>query len=123
MFSFYTDGEPVKIADNPLLFGNKKIITGTIHAGVATNAFIYFDGTDWKTAVTNDAQGINGTYLTILGLAISTGGFTAGKWYYKNNSTGALTDTFSEGFQVIGFAISATELMLMFFPALMELNV
>lgn len=90
-------------------------LTGqTINAGVSVGDAVYFDGTNWKEAISGiRPQGIyesaTNTVVVLSGVC-TLSGLTAGLSYYANTSTGAVTSTPTPW--RLGKAISTTELLL-----------
>jgi len=94
-------------------YNSVALYSQSIDGTVSTGDLVYFDGTDWQTATTQNAAGIyDGTNVVVHGYVAGLTDLTVGEWYGKDSS-GNLVANFTTTEQCIGYALSTTELVIL----------
>ena len=115
-----TEGVFPKSADDVLyaseinnLYRRVGLYGQSINAGVSTGDPVYFDGSEWQVATTQNAIGVyNGSDVVTKGYLSGLTGLTQGDWYGKDSS-GNLVNSYTTSDQGIGYAYSTTEIIVL----------
>ena len=114
MSFFKSIGDPLYFGEVNSLFNKIALYGQTIDGGVSASNIVYFDGTDWKVATTQNASGIyaGNNIVVTSGYVSGFSGLAVNAWYGKDSS-GNLNPYFTSDEQCIGYAISDTELVIL----------